>query len=712
MKAIRELLPRNAVDRPVKASSGDTTTALRALCTHLDGIVYRARAQIEWYFEYLSDGCVDLTGYRPELLLAGDALRLDDLIHPDDREHVSTQRSGALMRGDSFEFEYRILGSDGLLRWVSDRGAVRVAEGARDGGIVEGVIQDITSRKLADVAAREAERRYRGLFDHAIEGIFRTTNEGRYLAANPALARIYGFDSPEELIQSLRDIRQQLYVDATRRGEFMRLIRARGSITGFESQVYRRDGSIIWISENARTVNDASGNLLYFEGTVEDITDRKLYEARLERQANYDGLTGLANRTLFHDRLEQAILACARHGGELAVVFIDLDRFKYINDSLGHPIGDRLLQTIAERLRGRVRDCDTVARLGGDEFVVLVNGHGGLDALRVLVSRLISEIAQPWTIEHGTFNATCSVGVALYPGDGEDAATLLRNADSAMYRAKELGRNGCQFFTRELNERLTERLALQRGLSTALELDQFALHYQPRIDLASGRIIGAEALLRWNVAGRTPVGPERFIPIAEETGLILPIGRWVLEQACRQAVAWRTQGLPLAISVNVSAAQVQQRDFAHSVRRVLAASGLDPSLLELELTESMVMHGAAHLLETLRELKKLGIALSIDDFGTGYSSLSYLKRFAVDRLKIDRSFVLDLQDGGDDAAIVRTIIALGHNLDLRVVAEGVETPAQAEFLRASGCDEAQGYWYGRPMPADALTNLLRRQTAG
>ncbi len=690
------------------SSPGETGIAMRALSEHLDGIVFRGHGDIEWQFEYLSNGTHALIGYAPEDLLHNRHLSFESLIHPDDRYHVAEQRAGAIKRGQHYEVEYRIYGADGLLRWVSERGARRVDGQPLATAKIEGVILDSTTRKLADLAARESERRYRGLFDHAIEGIFRTTAEGRYLAANPALARIYGFESSADLMRSLRDIRHQLYVEPLRREEFMRLMQARGSVTGFESQVFRRDSSVIWISENARAVNDTAGNLLYYEGTVEDITERKLYEARLERQANYDALTGLANRSLFHDRLEQAILTAERSGGAPAVIFIDLDRFKFINDSLGHQLGDELLCAIAQRLRNCVRDCDTVARLGGDEFVVLVNGHSGAQSIRILVDRIIAQVSAPWVIEHGSFNITCSVGVALHPDDGNSAALLLKHADSAMYRAKELGRNGYQFFTTELNERLTEKLALQRSLSQALQRQEFALHYQPRVDLRSGRIVGAEALLRWNLPGQGLLMPDRFIPIAEETGLILPIGRWVLEQACHQNLAWQRQGLPpLSISVNVSAAQFQQEDFVRIVSATLVETKLAAQQLELELTESLVMHGAAQLLDTLRELKALGIALSIDDFGTGYSSLSYLKRFAVDRLKIDRSFVMDLRDGTDDAAIVRTIIALGHNLGLRVVAEGVETEAQAAFLRDNGCDEAQGYWYSHPVDAARFEQLLR-----
>jgi diguanylate cyclase (GGDEF)-like protein len=477
-------------------------------------------------------------------------------------------------------------------------------------------------------------------------------------------------------------------------------VQTRGAISGFESQVYRRDGSIIWIVENARAVYDSNAALLYYEGTVEDITERKLYEARLEQQANYDALTGLANRSLFNDRLGQAVLAAAEHHTQLAVVFLDLDRFKFINDSLGHGVGDRLLQSVAERLRTKVRDCDTVGRYGGDEFLVLINGHSGATAVRTLAETLLQEIARPWTLDQETLQIGCSIGVALYPGDSRDAAMLIRNADSAMYRAKELGGNACQFFTEEINQQLTERLELQQGLGAALSLEQFELHYQPRIDLNSGAVIGAEALLRWHLPGRGSIPPARFIPIAEETGLIVPIGQWVIERACRQILAWRAQGLsPPPISVNVAAMHIQRRDFVQGVLQSLRQTGIEPQCLELEITESQAMHGAEALLVTLKELKDAGIALSIDDFGTGYSSLSYLKRFAVDRLKVDRSFIADLREEGEELLIVQAIIALGRSLGLRLVAEGVETAEQARLLREIGCQEAQGYYYARPMDA-------------
>lgn len=702
--ASRLELTESVDDESSRGATGNTSVALRALMTHLGGLIFRARCEPNWEFESLRGSCLALTGYSAEQLLHRQR-SFETFIHPDDTERVRAQRAGALANQRSYEIEYRICGFDGFLRWASERGVGH--PGVQQGSdLIEGVMLDVTARKLADLAAHESERRYRGLFDHAIEGIFQTTADGRYIAANPALARIYGFNSAEALVESLRDIGRQLYVDPTRRAEFMRQIRTRGFVTAFESQVVRRDGQVIWISENARAVNDAQGHLQYYEGTVEDVTERRFYEARLERQANYDALTGLANRALLGDRLEQAILTGGRQASAPAVVFLDLDRFKFINDSLGHALGDELLRTVAERLCSCVRECDTVARLGGDEFVVLINGHGGATAVNGLVNRLMAEIAKSWVTTHGTFNVTCSAGVALYPHDGEEAATLLKHADSAMYRAKELGRNGCQFFTPELNERLTEKLTLQRGLTRALADQQFELYYQPRVDITSGRVVGVEALLRWHVPGRGMLMPDRFIPIAEETDLIQPIGRWVLEEACRQNLVWQRLGLPLSVSVNVSAVQLQQSNFVDIVSDVLAHTGLPPAQLELELTESLFMQRAAKMLDTLRRLRALGVSLSIDDFGTGYSSLSYLKRLPADRLKIDRSFIHELQQGSDDAVIARTVISLGHSLGLRVVAEGVETAQQLQFLRDNGCDEVQGYFCGRPMSAPALVKLL------
>lgn len=688
--------------------NSETARMLKTLLGNLEGMVYRCRDDDSWTMEFISEGCRRLTGYDADDLLLNNRLSYESITHPEDRVRTREEVRKGLTLHNRFDTEYRIVHANGEIRWVWERGA-GVLDERGDIIAIEGFVQDITQRKEAHQALREAERRYYNLFENAIEGIFRTTLDGRYVDANPALARIYGFDSPAELMQSLCDIRNQLYVQAHRRDDFIELIKARGIVSSFESQVYRKSGEVIWISENARAVYDEAGRVVCYEGTVEDVTERKLYQTRIEQQANYDILTGLANRSLLNDRLSQAIRAATSYGTRLAVVFVDLDRFKYINDSLGHHVGDELLRAMAERLKASVRDSDTVARLGGDEFILLIGGHGDPEAIAAVLERMLADISEPWTIPQGDFNVTCSIGVALYPDDGTTAETLLKHADSAMYRAKEKGRNNFQFFTSEINALITERLELENKLRRALERNQFSLKYQPRVDMSTRKIVGVEALLRWNLPDQEAVPPSRFIPIAEEIGLIVPIGKWVLRIACEQAKAWQQLGFPEVImSVNVSARQFRQDSLVATIAEVLRETALEPRCLEIEITESTVMHDAEQFISMLGELNDLGVQIALDDFGTGYSSLSYLKRFPVDRLKVDRSFVQDIATDTDDATIVRTIVALGHNLGLKVVAEGVETEQQIEFLRDNLCDELQGFYFGAPMDATELVSLLRR----
>jgi diguanylate cyclase (GGDEF)-like protein len=444
--------------------------------------------------------------------------------------------------------------------------------------------------------------------------------------------------------------------------------------------------------------------------------ERKRYQVQLEHQANYDALTGLPNRNLLHDRMRQAVFA-QRSPRAMAVVFIDLDNFKFVNDSLGHGVGDKLLKGMAERLRAVLREGDTVARLGGDEFVVILNDHTSEEVIFRAMQRIIHEVGLPMNVDGHDLSLTCSAGISLYPQDGGDVETLLRNADAAMYRAKDHGRNNFQFYTSEMNERINERVALENALRRALERNEFLLHYQQKVDLSSSAVAGAEALVRWNHPEWGLLRPERFIPLAEETGLIVKMGEWVLRETCRQTRAWLDQGLaPGLVSVNLSARQFRQEGLVRLVSRILEETRLDPRHLEIELTESMVMQNVPAAIATLHGLKSLGAQLSVDDFGTGYSSLAYLKDFPIDTLKIDRSFVRQIgagEDAGsgagasDDGVIAKAVIQLGHALHLKVIAEGVETDAQVRFLRRHGCDEAQGFFYGEPLPPEGHAALLR-----
>jgi diguanylate cyclase (GGDEF)-like protein len=438
--------------------------------------------------------------------------------------------------------------------------------------------------------------------------------------------------------------------------------------------------------------------------------ERKRYQVELEHQANYDALTGLPNRNLLHDRLHQAVYA-QRSPRNIAVVFMDLDHFKLVNDSLGHSTGDRLLKGMAERLRGVLREGDTLGRVGGDEFILILNDQANEEVVFRTMQRITAQVAEPIVIDGKELYVTCSAGISLYPQDGRDVDTLLRNADAAMYRAKEHGRANFQFYTSEMNERVSDRLALESALRRALERREFALHYQQKVDLRSGEIIGAEALVRWSHPEWGLVRPARFIPIAEETGLIVPLGEWVVHEAARQARAWRDAGLdPGVVSVNLSARQFRQEGLVHTVSRVLEETALDPAALEMELTESMVMHNVETAIATLQGLKSLGVSLSLDDFGTGYSSLSYLKDLPIDTLKIDRSFVRDIGTGAesDDGILAQAIISLGHAMHLKVIAEGVETDAQVHFLKRHGCDQVQGFLYGEPAPPEQFAQLLER----
>ena len=690
----------------------DITRLLTTITDNLVGMIYRCRVDAIWTMEFVSDGCLKLTGFRPDELVFNNRVSYDQITLPEDRERVSRTIHAALEQNEIFNVEYRIRRADGHVCWVLERGVGLRDETGRPVRI-EGYIQDISERIAADDMLREAVRRYGSIFEHATEGIFQTTPEGRYLNANPALARIYGHASTEALIADLHDIERQLYVSPTRRDEFVRLMQEQGGVRNFESQVYRHDGRIIWITENARVVRNTDGSVQLFEGTVVDITEHKQHLAELEYQASHDNLTGLPNRSLLRDRIERAIVKARRDSHQVAVVFVDLDHFKLINDSLGHHVGDRLLLEVADRLLACVRGHDSVARQGGDEFVIVLTEQHDENETLAIVSRLLESISQPWVDAGKEYGLSCSIGISCYPQDGDDSDALLRCADAAMYKAKSSGRSTYHFYTPELNAAISERLELENRLRHALERNEFRVYYQPRIDTSSGRIVGAEALVRWECPDKGLIPPDSFIPIAEETGLIIPVGEWVLQEACRQNSAWQHAGLPpISISVNLSPIQFRHAGLVESVAAALQQAALEPACLELELTESFVMHDAERINVAMQALKALGVDIAVDDFGTGYSSLSYLKRFPVDRLKVDKSFVRDIDTDPDDAAIVRAIITLGHALGLKVVAEGVETSAHLEFLQQHGCDELQGYFFSRPVPAAGMETMLHNMALG
>jgi diguanylate cyclase (GGDEF)-like protein/PAS domain S-box-containing protein len=570
---------------------------------------------------------------------------------------------------------------------------------------VLGSYTDITERKRADLALRLQSR----ALDASVNAILITAPSptGNLIEyVNPAFMRITGYDPAEVIGHDCRVLQRD-----DREQEGVALIRQALAANREVSAVvrnYRKDGALFWNQLFIAPVPNADGVITHHIGVINDVTDLMRYQEQLEYQANYDSLTRLPNRNLLRDRLEHALVIAHRHQSGVAVVFLDLDGFKNVNDSLGHSVGDRLLAVVSERLARCCRTSDTVARHGGDEFVIVMTDTVDEQSLIAWMERVRASIAEPVWLDGNELYVGCSMGASLFPQDGDDAETLMKKADLAMYRAKDMGRNTFQFYQPEMNASAGARLNLDRRLRRALRDNEFLLHYQPQVDIESGQIVGTEALVRWLDPEVGLVPPSSFIPMAEESGLIGPLSEWVLREACRQNKAWQDEGLPPArVSVNLSARVFQQRNIARLVMQVLDETGLEPKYLELELTESTIMRNAEEAVSMLNELHALGIGLAIDDFGTGYSSLSYLKRFPVDRLKIDRSFVSDIGVSGDDETITSAIIALAHSLKLQVIAEGVETSAQLDFLKERACDEMQGFYFARPLSTQAIAQLMQ-----
>jgi diguanylate cyclase (GGDEF)-like protein/PAS domain S-box-containing protein len=585
---------------------------------------------------------------------------------------------------------------------------------------------DVTQKMQAEESLKRAEAKYRGIFEHAIEGIFQSTVDGRFLISNPMLAEIYGYASPENLIANLTDIEHQLYVDPQRRLELIKLLEAQEDVKFFESEVYRRDNSIIWTSENVHAVRDKAGNILYFEGTVEDITASKRAKAEIEHLAFHDSLTNLPNRVLFRDRLSTALVKAHDQlqidlnknslieikstSPILAVMFLDLDRFKLVNDTMGHAAGDRLLIEVAKRLTECMFDSTFLARMGGDEFMILVPELQSVESIQQFAQMILQSFESPFFVEEMSLYIGTSIGISLYPNDGQDEETLMKNADTAMFRAKERGRNHYQLYNHAIGAKVKEYVAIEYGIRQALERSEFQVFYQPQINLVTGEIDCMEALARWLHPELGWVPPNQFIPAAEEHGLIVRLGEWVLRNACKQNRAWQIQGLPpIRMAVNFSAKQFQVVDLCDRIMQILVETELEAQYLELEITESLVMQDQNTTITMLKQLKSQGMSISIDDFGTGYSSLSYLRLLPVSKVKIDASFIRETPQNQDDAAITSAIIAMAHNLNLRAIAEGVERKEQLEFLRSHDCDAVQGYLFSRPVPAHEATLLLQAQ---
>ena len=567
----------------------------------------------------------------------------------------------------------------------------------------------LVHRTLSTIASAEEDLNLRDrAIESSVSAICITDNlaaDNPIVYANPAFERITGYSSQEVLGRNARllqgtDLAQPelLTIRAAMRD---------GRPCHVVLRNYRKDGSMYWNELYISPVRNDAGAVTHHIGVHSDITSAKTHQDELARQANHDSLTGLPNRNLLWDRIDRACARTRRFGDFAAVAFLDLDNFKVVNDSLGHSLGDQLLRAVGTRLESSLRAMDTVARMGGDEFVLVLSDHKSAQSVSGELQRIVESFSQPFSVDGKDIFITASVGVALYPQDAQDPESLMKYAELAMYRAKESGRNSYQLYTAELQRRVTERVALESKLRRALERGEFSLHYQPQVDLRSNRIFGCEALIRWNHPDLGMVSPAKFIPLAEETGLIVPIGEWVLRTASLQSKAWKDAGLSaVTMAVNISARQFREKNLLQVVAKILAESGLDPAQLELEVTESVIMHDAQSVVANLQAFRNMGVKLSVDDFGTGYSSLSYLKRFPVDRLKIDQSFVRDISTDADDVAIAQAVITLGHTMNLRVIAEGVETLEQLAFLRANQCDEMQGYLFGKPVPAHEFGKLL------
>ena len=657
---------------------------------------------LEGRITFCNSFLLQLTGWKAEEILKKSWF---DLFLPNDvRETVRESFIQGVAAGAyNIQRESDILtkaGSRRTILWTNT--LLRDFEGSLTG--ITSIGQDITEQKWVEDALRKSERRYRNLFERNLAGVYRTTSGGAILDCNEAYAKALGFDSVEEIKQRNAP---DFYHHPRRRETFLTKLREEHVLTNFQSLLKRKDGSPLWVLENVTLGSGEEGTEI-IEGTMMDITEWKLAEERLEYLANYDQITDLPTRLLYADRLKQAMIDASNHARMVAVMLLDLDRFKTINDTLGHDAGDLLLRQVAQRLATSVQAGDTVGRTAGDEFTIILRDLENVQQAADMAHKILATFEKPFRLEQQNYYVGASIGITLYPLDDQNMDSLFKNAETAMYKAKQEGRNNYQFFTAEMQVSLLKQLSLENHLRHALEKNEFLLEYQPKVNLQTGLITGAEALLKWNHPKLGLVSPAQFIPLAEETGSIMGLGEWVLRVAAEQCKLWQTPDYsPLRVAVNLSAHQFRQHRLVERIASILEDAALPPQLLEIEITETVLMQSTPETMQRLADLKSLGVHISIDDFGTGFSSLSYLKQLPIDSLKVDQSFVRDIPADANDSAITRAIIVLAHTLQLNVIAEGVETLEQLQFLLSEGCDEMQGFYFSRPVPAEQFQRLIR-----
>ena len=658
-------------------------------------------------FTFLNDSVCRVLGYSREELMGIN------------NRHYTTDKETAQKVFQAFhqvyttgvplkEFGWNITRKDGNKRYVEGSISLLKDSSGKATGF-RGVSHDVTERKQAEKALRQSEEKYRSILENIQEAYFEVDLAGNFTFYNDSLCRLTGCGREELIGANYRQFSNEEMSQKAFKA-FNKVFSTAEPIEGFDWQIMRKDGSKRYIEASVSLQKKSSGQPSGFKGVIRDITERKRIEQELNYLATHDALTGLPNRLMFSQLLDHSIQSAQRNKKQLAVFFIDLDRFKTINDSLGHEAGDILLKEMALRFKQSLRNVDVIGRLGGDEFIILIEDFNDLHQVEILAHKILATVIKPIILMSEECRITASIGISIYPKDGQDEQSLMKNADIAMYFAKEDGKNNYKFYSENIQSIASERLSIETNLRRALERNELSLNYQAKLDLRTRAITGVEALLRWYNPYLGSITPTQFIPIAEETGMIVAIGRWVLKTACAQNIAWQQQGLPhVCMAVNLSLRQLMDENLVEDIRTALKETGMAPNLLELEITESMVMHNPARLIALLTKIKEIGVRIAIDDFGTGYSSLAQIKNFPIDTLKVDRSFIRDIPQDAENKAITEAIITMGKTLSLVVVAEGVETKEEENFLREQVCDEMQGFYFSKPIEPDRFADLLRKQ---